>query len=49
MQYVEGLFSNYMHYEVWGEITYRFRDFNSAAVEVWEWISNYMWTIMERT
>ena len=25
---------------VWVEITYPFQNFNGAAVEVWEWISN---------
>ena len=33
--------SNYIHYKVWDEITYPFPNFNGAAVEVWEWISNF--------
>ena len=27
-----------MHYEVWGEITYAFANFNGETVEVWEWL-----------
>ena len=27
---------------MWDEITYPFPNFNSAAVEVWEWISNFI-------
>ena len=26
----------YIHYNVWGEITYPFPNFNGAAIEVWE-------------
>ena len=29
---------DYIHYEVWDEITYLFRIFNNATVKVWEWI-----------
>ena len=32
--------NNHIHYKVWDEITYPFPNFNSATVEVWEWISN---------
>ena len=33
----------YMHYDdVWDEITYPIPNFNGAAVEVWEWISNFI-------
>ena len=32
--------SNYIHYEMWDEITYAFPNFNVATVEVWEWMSN---------
>ena len=32
--------SNYIHYKVWGGITYLFTKFNSASIEIWEWISN---------
>ena len=28
------------HYKVWDDTTYPFPDFNSAAVEAWEWIDN---------
>ena len=28
--------------KMWHEITYQFTDFNSAAVEVWKWISNFI-------
>ena len=34
--------SNYIHYKVWHEISYPFPNFNGAAVEVWEWISNFI-------
>ena len=33
---------NYIHYEVWEEITYPFPNFNGYTVEVWEWISNFI-------
>ena len=33
--------SNYIDYEVWGEVTYPFLNVNGAAVEVWEWLSNF--------
>ena len=33
--------SNYIHKEVWGEITYPFPNVNGVTVEVWEWISNF--------
>ena len=33
---------DYIHYKVWHEITYPFPNFNSAAVEVWECISNFI-------
>ena len=28
--------------KVWDEITYPFPNFNSAVIEVWEWISNFI-------
>ena len=34
--------SNYIHYKVWDEITYRFTTVNGAAVEVWKWINNFI-------
>ena len=34
--------SNYIHYEMWGEITYPLPNLNGATVEVWEWISNFI-------
>ena len=33
--------SNYIHYNMWDEITYPFPNFNNATVEVWKWISNF--------
>ena len=33
---------NYIHYKVWDENIYPFANFNSAAVEVWEWMSNFI-------
>ena len=32
--------SKHMHSEVWDEITYPFPNWNGAAAEVWEFISN---------
>ena len=37
--------SNYIHYKLWYEITYPFSNLNSAAVKVWEWISNVIFTL----
>ena len=34
--------SNYIHYNVWDEITYPFPNLNGSAVEVWEWMSNFI-------
>ena len=34
--------SNHICHNVWDEITYPFPNFNSVAVEVWEWIGNFM-------
>ena len=34
--------SNYIHYNVWDEITHPFSDFKGAAIEVWEWRSNFI-------
>ena len=31
--------SNYIHYKVWGEITYSLPNFNGAAAEIWEWVN----------
>ena len=36
---ISAWISNYLHYKVWGEITYPPPNFIGAAVEVWEWIS----------
>ena len=33
--------SNYIYYKVCGELTYAFPNFKGAAVEVWEWISDF--------
>ena len=33
---------NYIHYNVWDEITYPFLNFNGATVEVYEWMSNFI-------
>ena len=45
--------SNYIHYTVWDENWYPFQNFNSATVEVWEWISNFIprwsWKILHIT
>ena len=34
--------SNYVHYRIWDEITYPFPNFNGAAVDVWELVSNFI-------
>ena len=34
--------SIYMNYNVWGELTYPFPNFDSATVEVWEWVNNFI-------
>ena len=34
--------SNYIDYKLWDDITYPFPNFTCAAVEVWEWISNFI-------
>ena len=34
--------SNYIHFKMWDEITYQFRNFNCASVEVWKWISIFI-------
>ena len=34
--------NNHMPSKVWVEITYPLPNFNSATVEVWEWISNFI-------
>ena len=34
--------SNYIHYEVWDEITWEFLKFNDATIEVWKWISKFI-------
>ena len=34
--------SNLIHYKVWDEIPYSSPNFNGAAVEIGEWISNFM-------
>ena len=34
--------SNYIHYKVWGIVTYSFPKFNDAIVEDWGWISNFI-------
>ena len=33
-------FFDYIHYEMWHEITYQFQNFYGATVEVYQWISN---------
>ena len=40
--WVSAWISNYIHFKVWGEMTYPFPNFNGCTVEVWEWISNFM-------
>ena len=42
MTFSYALISNHIHYNEWDEITYPFPNFNSAAVEVWDRISNFI-------
>ena len=41
LTFIPALMINYIHYKVWGEITYSFPNFKGCTVEVWEWISNF--------
>ena len=34
--------SNYIHFKVWGEITYPFQNVNCTAVQILEWISHFI-------
>ena len=34
--------SNYIHDKVWDDITYPFWNFNSEAIDFWEYISNFI-------
>ena len=34
--------SNYIHCKMWDGITNPFTNFNSATVEVWEWVNNFI-------
>ena len=42
---ISAWLSNYIHYKVWGEITYPFLNFNGAIVEVQEQVSNFIHTL----
>ena len=33
---------SYIHYKAWNEIIYPFSNFNGAAIEVWEWMNNFI-------
>ena len=43
----------YIHYKLWGEITYPFLNFNGETIEVWELLSNFiphfngMWLLIQ--
>ena len=39
---IQAWIKNDAHYNVWDEITYPFPNFNGAAVDVWERISNFI-------
>ena len=39
--FIPAWISNYTYYNVWDEITYPFLNFNSATVEVYEWIKSH--------
>ena len=40
--YLGPRISNCTHYKMCDGIIYPFRNFNSATVEVWEWINNFI-------
>ena len=42
MVYFSAWISIYIHYKAWDKITYAFPNFNSAAIEVWVWIGNFI-------
>ena len=42
----DSMWDKHMSSLAWDEITYSFPNFNSATVEVWEWISNFNWHFM---
>ena len=42
MTLIQTWITNHTHYEMWKKITYPFPNFNSAIVEVGEWVSNYV-------
>ena len=39
---IQAWISNYIHYEVWDEITYPFPNFKSCTIEVWKLIGNFI-------
>ena len=39
---ISAWISNHIYYKMWDEIIYQFPNFNGAAIEVWEWISNFI-------
>ena len=39
---IQAWISNNIHYEVWDEITYPFLNFNSAAIDIWERMNNFI-------
>ena len=46
MDFIVAWISNHVPGKVWNEITYPFPNFNGRAVEVWEWISNFITRLM---
>ena len=39
---IPTMISNHIHYKIWDEITNPVANFNDVAIEVWEWISNFV-------
>ena len=39
---ISAWINNYIHYKMQVEITYPFPNFNSATIEIWEWMSNFI-------
>ena len=42
MQLIWAWISDYIYYNAWGKITYPFPHFDSATVDVWEWINSFI-------
>ena len=39
--------SNHMPIQVWNEIAYPFPNFNDCTIKVWEWIINFIRSLLD--